>query len=52
MTTGIGPSVTFLCGAFPLPDSDSCSGSYEMNKGSTGTDSDGYSYSDSYGQLL
>ena len=39
-------------GAFPLPDSDSYSDSYtdfyEMNKGSTGTNSDG----DSYGQLL
>ena len=35
-------------GAFPLSDSDSFTDSYEMNKGSTGTDSDG----NSYGQLL
>ena len=43
-------------GAFSLPDSDSYSDSYivsyEVNKGSTGTDSDGDSYRDPYGQLL
>ena len=42
--------------AFPLPDSDSYSNSstdsFEVNKGSTGTDSDGDSDGDSYGQLL
>ena len=35
-------------GAFPLPDSDSNTDSYERNKGSTETDFDG----DSCGQLL
>ena len=43
-------------GAFPLPDSDFYSdpytNSYEMNKGSTATDSDGDSDGNSYGQLL